>query len=122
MGVATFQAHEIPAGYNHHWPAGASRHQVVKGSRVVIGTLTLSNSYATGGDDLDISEFPLTVITGMAQLCIPTHNREGYTLELDSTDMGQPATKVLAFDSSGEVANTTDLSGTEFLVAVFGRT
>jgi hypothetical protein len=119
MGVATFEQKPLPTGDNRHWPAGFQA-VTVNGAHGVIGVLTLSNSYETGGDTLDLSTIPLSEVTGIAQLGIPNLNGTGITLEVDSDDVGVAVSKIVAYDSSGEVANTTNLSANEFWVLILG--
>jgi hypothetical protein len=95
MGVATFtQRNEFPIGNS---------------GRLVTGTLTMSNSYATGGDTLDLQG---DVGAAEGSLIIGSV-AGGRALEWDGTNQ-----KVLAYQDNaaaaaaalGQVANATNLS------------
>lgn len=79
--------------------------------RAVRGTITFSNSYATGGDTLAVATAGLTQVVGLlvdATRATELPNRSGLTVELGGTTL---APTVLAFDTNDtQVTNATDLS------------
>lgn len=82
---------------------------VLAQKRAVRGTVTFSDSYATGGDTLDLDVVGLNEIRGVLVDPELGANDCGLSVEVG----GSPRDPTLkAYDSDGsEVADTTDLSG-----------
>lgn len=80
------------------------------GKRSVIGVFTPSDSYPTGGEEVTIGDF--AEVQRIEVLDSP-----GYGLVL-AGDPDDPKIKIMA--GASEVANTTDLSTSEFIVRVVG--
>lgn len=91
-------------------PGQRTRHHPVDGSqRVAEGLLTMSSSYATGGDTL--TGHGLTRVERLVVLA----DAGGYELRLGGTET---APKITAFQSGGQVSSTTDLSSAVAAVKV----
>ena len=73
--------------------------------------LTMSNSYATGGDGGNIANS-----LGFENIeAILVYQHYQYTFSIDTTN-----NKVLAYSGGSEVASATDLSAVSFYVEVYG--
>lgn len=86
---------------------------VAGNKRIVVGKINMSNSYATGGDSLNLeSALGLNVID---EVVINPFN--GYTLQADLAN-----SKIKAYSSGGtEVVNATDLSSVSTSFIALGR-
>ena len=86
--------------------------------RVVKGTLTLSASYATGGDPINQrTEIGLRVVDDLLVEAGPGATVAGYQIKLGGTSA---APKILAYAAGGQVASGTDLDGVSFKVWFLG--
>lgn len=103
MGAATFTKATVAE------TGGQRPEYVLDNRRVVKGTLTLSNSYASGGDTLDLKTTGLTEITKVLVDTTLLTQLSGFTLALFGT---KTAPLLAAYETSGvEVANGTNMSG-----------
>jgi len=97
---------------------GAASTSVIKktiagNKRLISGKITMSNSYATGGDTLNLES--ALGLNSIDSVVINPYN--GYALQADLTN-----NKIKAYASAGtEVTATTDLSGVVTYFQVIGR-
>lgn len=79
---------------------------------VVSADLTMSSSYATSGDTIDLTQLPLN---GVFAIMIPGAIGAATTMQWDL------GTKVVAYAGASQVANATDLSGVVVRCLIFGK-
>lgn len=107
MGTATFTR-----------STGKQPQRVAYGRREVRGTITMSDSYATGGDTLAMTSVPFDHVTDLiVEGGSLATSEDGYQFKLAGTSV---APKIKAFNSSGEVSNATDLDEVSLVVRLVG--
>lgn len=86
--------------------------------RQVSGTITLSDSYATSGDTLVMDTVPFDRVTDMVvEGGAAATDTDGYQIKLGGT---VTAPKIIAYNTSGQVGSTTDLSAVSVQVRLVG--
>lgn len=97
---------------------GRRPHRVRLGRREELGTITFSNSYATGGDTLVMSTVPMDRVTDLLVEGGPNATTTaGYQIKLAGTTT-EP--KIIAYNTAGQIANATNLSTVAVRVRLVG--
>ena len=84
----------------------------------LVGTLTGSSSYATGGDSFSIAGVGLSSLDDLVIEGGTTATTAGYSLKLGGTNK---VPLILAYDAAGQVANATNLSAKTWKVRLRGK-
>ena len=107
MGSATFTR-----------DTGTRPQNVHRGRREVRGVITMSSSYATNGDTLTMTTIPMDHVTDLViEGGASQASTDGYQFILGGTSI---APKIVARNTAGEIANTTDLSSVNLTVRLVG--
>lgn len=97
---------------------GKRPQRVDLGRRQVSGTITMSDSYATSGDTLVMTTVPFDHVTDIVvEGGAAATDTDGYQFKLGGTAL---APKIIAYNTSGQIANTTDLSAVTVQVRLVG--
>jgi hypothetical protein len=89
-------------------------HDVHGRHRIVKGTLTFSDNYATGGDSLDLAD----VGVGQVSDVLVEGNDQGASIDIDASDVTAPTFLLYTGDGT-EASNASDNSGIAVPVWLF---